>query len=340
MLTRARARPLKPMLALTAGARSALLAARSSERDRFQYDVLTRLLVPGVHYLAVPLPELNPRKGEAAMAAGRRALCTSVQSAIDWAEANPAPAEAMASAGKALVRDTLTMEAVYEYMAAVLTRASEVIRYDPIEAIETHRVLKSAKREPFNATNVTRVPTVRLPSPCPRSHPPPAREPRKPPIWQPHTACYDALAAPPRSGRTLDARPTCAQDPSEFIKTLRNDTTYPITAQITPEEWAAVVMRYNYSRMGHEFTQSAIEHREIVRKLIAEQKQKDEAKRASQRRPGRSVPPESSAAAPEDGSRRRDRGDQDLGGGGRPAARRPGRRRHARHGGRGKWIHT
>ena len=47
-----------------------------------QYDVLTRLLVPGEHYISVPLPPAAHN------------ICTTLTDALAWAEANPRRAQA------------------------------------------------------------------------------------------------------------------------------------------------------------------------------------------------------------------------------------------------------
>ena len=49
-------------------------------------------------------------------------------------------AEAIARAGRALVRSAMTMEAIYGYMAEVLAASSRLLSYPPEEAISTPRV--------------------------------------------------------------------------------------------------------------------------------------------------------------------------------------------------------
>ena len=188
--------------------------------DAFQYDVLTRLLVPGKHYLSLPLPALDkPLEHErdahpsqayekTRSARMKRAVCDTLTAALDWAEANPAAAQEIASVGRAFVRDTLTMANVYEYMAAVVKRSAALIDYSPAQAMNAHRLVrgKAGQLVPFNSSNITQVPV----------------------------------------------------DADDFAAMLRNDSAmYPITAHIDAVDWRAVVLDYNYSRMGVGFAQSA-----------------------------------------------------------------------------------
>lgn len=194
--------------------------------NHVQFDVLTRLITPGVHYLSIPLPDLSPpdnkkRGSHKRFAVSQKMLCEQIRSALDWAEDNPSAAEAIANAGRALVRDSLTMEAVYAYMEATVAHAARLLSYAPADAISTHRIIPWPKKNwPFNASNWTAMP----------------------------------------------------RDPEAFAMTLRNDSlTYPITAQIGEREWADVVLRYNYSRMGLDFSTSASALQAEVRLIIAEQ---------------------------------------------------------------------
>ena len=208
--------------------------------NQVQFDVLTRLLKPGVHYLSIPLPDLSipdsHKRGAAKRyAASQRAVCEAMTSALDWAEANPLAAESIASAGRALVRDVLTMRNVYAFMHEVVLRSASLITYPTAVAMSTHRMIPSPKGDWwFNATNFTKLP----------------------------------------------------RDPEAFERTLRNDSaTYPVTAQISADEWAAVVLRYNFSRMGVEFGRSARELQHEVQ-LLTQQKDKEEqaAKKDAARR--------------------------------------------------------
>ena len=130
-------------------------------QSRFQYDVLTRLLVPGVHYVSIPMPDLSNSLPTAKRAEGERLLYERVHANLDWADANPTAAETIARNGKALVRDALTMDAIYAYMAAVLTKAGGLLSYATPEAMEAHRVIGTDPRRMaiFNASNISRVPT-------------------------------------------------------------------------------------------------------------------------------------------------------------------------------------
>lgn len=154
---------------LLCGSLVILLEPPMSKRDRprlFQYDVLTRLLTAGVHYLSVPLPDLPPgeypptgHKAGAKAAAAAQAqhrICELLSSAMDWAEAHQEEAAAIARRGKALVRDALSMEAIYGYMAETLTSASELLAYSPASAITANRTIA---RSPFGPSNFSAVPT-------------------------------------------------------------------------------------------------------------------------------------------------------------------------------------
>lgn len=85
---------------------------------RPQYDVLTRLLVPGVHYVSVPLPPPE------------RNICTALAEAVSWADAHPRTARAIARAGRALVRDEMSMRQIYGYMSEALRGAGALLSYD------------------------------------------------------------------------------------------------------------------------------------------------------------------------------------------------------------------
>ena len=135
-------------------------------RQALQYDVLTRLLRPGVHYLSIPLPppELSTSAASAKAAAPKPPpICQALSDALDWAEANPQAAQQIADAGRALVRDVLTMGSVYAYMAEVLNASSRLLSYPPGEAMRRHRMIAdpNPKRgsQWFNASNFSRVPT-------------------------------------------------------------------------------------------------------------------------------------------------------------------------------------
>ena len=207
----------------------------------FQYDVLSRLVKPGVHYLSIPLPDLsNPSGGgrkkrlaERRFKASQRRVCDALREALDWAEGNPRAAEEIALNGRSLVRDHLTMDHVYEYMAEVMRFGSSLLSYRTQSALESHRMIKSPKRvDWFNKSNFTRVPS----------------------------------------------------DPEAFVKILRNDSfTYPVTAQISADDWADVVLRHNYSRMGKAFTESALQLQEEVKVILAKQA-KEEAERKEKER--------------------------------------------------------
>ena len=199
-----------------------LLEPPNASPHQFQYDILTRLLQRGKHYLSIPL-----RGGEAKGRAAHQQLvgvCAALTATLDWAEANPEQAQAIATAGRALVRDVMTMDAIYDYMARVLRASSQLLRYSPEVAITSHRMIAG---RPFNASNISRVPT----------------------------------------------------DPSAFAQWIRNDTTYPPHARILEADWEAVVMRYNYSRMGTGFAESARKHQAEVEELRAQQRVEDERKR-------------------------------------------------------------
>ena len=212
----------------------------------FQFDVLTRLLVPGKHYLSLPLPPLDEpptraeRKRGKAYEARRQArmeqsVCEAITAGLDWADANPEQAQTIARAGRALVRDVLTMDAVYTHMGTAIRRAARLLNYSPSEAMAAHRMVrgKAGRLEPFNATNMTRVPS----------------------------------------------------DPEAFIRTLRDDNaTYPVTAQINASDWRAVVMDYNFSRMGVAFAESARALEAMVLQMRAQQQEHDEEQRKADRR--------------------------------------------------------
>ena len=129
-----------------------------------------------VHYLSVPLPSLDaPRRPERRGGRGGRAsrrrrpaeptLCETLTAALDWAESNPRQAEAIARAGRALVRETMGMESLYAYMALALNGSAGLLAYPPETARTRHRVLvhgigcaRPGANCALNATNFTRVP--------------------------------------------------------------------------------------------------------------------------------------------------------------------------------------
>ena len=110
-------------------------------------------------------------------------------------------------------------------------------------------------------------------------------------------------------------------DPHAFMRTLRNDsTTYPITAQISEADWAAVVLHYNYSRMGTDFTSSAKALKEEVRLILLAREQEEAARKANETAARK-------AAADKDQQQRLRggrRGGKRRGGGGRGRGRGPG----------------
>ena len=74
-------------------------------------------------------------------------------------------------------------------------------------------------------------------------------------------------------------------DPDGFERLLRNDSaTYPITAQIAAREWSNVVLRYNYSRMGVEFTANAKALQEEVRLIVAERERAEALRKEEERK--------------------------------------------------------
>ena len=169
---------------------------------RPQYDVLTRLLVPGVHYVSVPLPPPE------------RNICTALDEAVSWADAHPHKAQAIARAGRALVRDEMSMRQIYAYMSEALRGAGALLRYDAALGV--------------NASNASRVPA----------------------------------------------------EAEAFVAAMRNDTSYPVTSQIRANDWADVVLRYNYSSMGAGFRASAAYLRQVVAEIHAKQREEEQARRA------------------------------------------------------------
>ena len=74
-------------------------------------------------------------------------------------------------------------------------------------------------------------------------------------------------------------------DPDGFERLLRNGSaTYPITAQIAAREWSNVVLRYNYSRMGVEFTANAKALQEEVRLIVAERERAEALRKEEERK--------------------------------------------------------
>ena len=143
-------------------------------------------------------------------------LCESLAETVDWAEAHPVAARRIAGAGRELMRDAVSMEAVYSYMAEALGAASRLLGYAPASAVG-----------PSNASRV-----------------------------------------PP--------------DAASFRRWLRNDTTYPIHAQITAADWAAVVQDFDYSRMGLGFQDSARAHEALVKELKANETRRVAEERKAQ----------------------------------------------------------
>ena len=139
-----------------------LIEPAEQPAQRFQYDMLTRLLVAGVHYVSVPLPPgitPGPRKR-----AAEEALCASLRNAVDKYEADPESAERIARAGRALVRDAMTMDAILDYMAHAVRAAASLLAYAPADAVRTERTIDVPRkgrshRWPFRAANFTRVPS-------------------------------------------------------------------------------------------------------------------------------------------------------------------------------------
>jgi len=205
-----------------------------------QYDILTRLLRPSVHYLSVKLPPLAPPSKAASSKAGaveerpERTVCDLLVDAINWAEANPETAQKIALAGRALVRDVLTMDHVYAYFAELLNASSTLLGYRPVQAMQAHRMIAdpNPKRgsQWFNASNFSRVPT----------------------------------------------------DPDEFVRWIRNDTSYPAHAQIREADFEAVLLRHDFSRMGLDFATSARRHRAQIEEMRNHQKTSDETRRSAE----------------------------------------------------------
>ena len=103
------------------------VAAKPTER---QYDVASRLLLPGVHYLSLPLTASMLRPS-----APPTELCGIVAEALDWAEAHAPAVRRIAAAGRAIMRDAMTSEAIYGYMAEALAAASRLLAYPAAAAV-------------------------------------------------------------------------------------------------------------------------------------------------------------------------------------------------------------
>ena len=163
-----------------------------------------------------------------------RTVCDLLVDAINWAEANPEAAQKIALAGRALVRDVLTMDNVYAYFAELLNASSTMLGYQPVQAMHTHR--KIADPNPkrgsqwFNASNFSRVPT----------------------------------------------------DPDEFVRWIRNDTSYPAHAQIREADFEAVLLRHDFSRMGIDFAASARRHQAQIEEMRSHQKTSDETRHSAE----------------------------------------------------------
>ena len=68
------------------------------------------------------------------------------------------------SRGRALVRDAMTMDAIFEYMAHAVRAAASLLAYAPADAVRTERTIDVPRkgrshRWPFRAANFTRVPS-------------------------------------------------------------------------------------------------------------------------------------------------------------------------------------
>jgi hypothetical protein len=102
-----------------------------------------------------------------------------------------------------------------------------------------------------------------------------------------------ALAA---SSRLLAYRPARAVGPSNstrvpteprrFRQWLRNDSaTYPVTAQMSEEDWTAVVLNHNYSAMGAGFAAKARALEAEVRRLVEAQRARERERKKQGRKP-------------------------------------------------------
>jgi hypothetical protein len=151
----------------------------------------------------------------------------------------------------------MTMDAIFEYMGTVLTRASQLLDYDVSRAVTSSRYIGSHER------------------------PRPARRGR-----QAATAAAAAAASaattlgslPAKGSRIFDLRnwTRVPRDAAAFERTLRNDSdTYPSTAQVDASEWAELVLWHNYSRMGTDLAARASALEAHVKAIRLEQQEKE-----------------------------------------------------------------
>ncbi|KAL1520423.1 hypothetical protein AB1Y20_022007 [Prymnesium parvum] len=93
-------------------------------------------------------------------------------------------------------------------------------------------------------------------------------------------AASKLLAYHPRAAIRLSNSSLVPPSAARFRKWLRNDTdTYPITARIREEDWAAVVLYHNYSAMGISFANDARALAALTARLQEEQRALDAARR-------------------------------------------------------------
>jgi hypothetical protein len=71
-------------------------------------------------------------------------------------------------------------------------------------------------------------------------------------------------------------------DPDEFVRWIRNDTSYPAHAQIREADFEAVLLRHDFSRMGLDFATSARRHRAQIEEMRDHQKTSDETRRSAE----------------------------------------------------------
>ena len=102
--------------------------------DQHAFDVLSRHLEPGVHYMLV---SANSTADDANLDA-RRSLCERVATAVAWALEHDEEARSMAQRGRRLVRDLYRWPQILAYVHGLFTRMSTMQGSSVVRRVASH----------------------------------------------------------------------------------------------------------------------------------------------------------------------------------------------------------
>ena len=92
------------------------------------------------------------------------------------------------------------------------------------------------------------------------------------------------LAYPAAEGAHWSNASLMPPEPDAFAAQLRVDNSYPNTSRVAAEDWTAVVQRYDYSSMGHDFHRSGVALRTEVEAIHAKMRLEKKAREAQRQR--------------------------------------------------------